>query len=201
MLNVFFGFRIMVGIGLYMIAAALFGCFLWWRGTLVRDALVSAHRLDDLVERLRRGDRRLGRHRKRAPALAGARHSCAPPMRSRRCRRRACSARWRCSCICYGIVFSMGIYYINRLIAQGTGRPRDRSTEEGMPSRPLIGSRGRRARSHRTERVTAMEWYLPVIWAGADRHRRRDVRDPRRLRSRHRHPVSVRAQRERSATR
>jgi cytochrome d ubiquinol oxidase subunit I len=32
--NVFFGFRIMVGIGLYMIAAAWFGAWLWWRGRL-----------------------------------------------------------------------------------------------------------------------------------------------------------------------
>ena len=36
-----------------------------------------------------------------------------------------------------------------------------------------------------------MEWYLPVIWAGAHRHRGRHVRHPRRLRSRHRHPVSA----------
>jgi cytochrome d ubiquinol oxidase subunit I len=32
--NVFFGFRIMLAIGFYMIAAALFGAFLWWRGRL-----------------------------------------------------------------------------------------------------------------------------------------------------------------------
>jgi cytochrome bd ubiquinol oxidase subunit I len=32
--NVFFGFRIMVGLGLYMIAAALFGAWLLWRGRL-----------------------------------------------------------------------------------------------------------------------------------------------------------------------
>ncbi len=32
--TVFFAFRIMVGLGLYMIAAALFGAFLWWRGSL-----------------------------------------------------------------------------------------------------------------------------------------------------------------------
>jgi cytochrome bd ubiquinol oxidase subunit I len=32
--NVFFGFRIMLAIGLYMIAAALFGAWLWWRGQL-----------------------------------------------------------------------------------------------------------------------------------------------------------------------
>ncbi|MBV9558590.1 MAG: cytochrome ubiquinol oxidase subunit I [Pseudolabrys sp.] len=32
--NVFFGFRIMLYIGFYMIGAALFGAFLWWRGKL-----------------------------------------------------------------------------------------------------------------------------------------------------------------------
>ena len=31
---VFFGFRIMLAIGMFMIAAALLGAFLWWRGTL-----------------------------------------------------------------------------------------------------------------------------------------------------------------------
>ena len=36
-----------------------------------------------------------------------------------------------------------------------------------------------------------METYLPVIWAGVIGTRRRDLRHPRRLRSRHRHPVSA----------
>jgi cytochrome d ubiquinol oxidase subunit I len=31
---VFFAFRIMVGLGLFMIAAALLGAYYWWRGTL-----------------------------------------------------------------------------------------------------------------------------------------------------------------------
>ncbi len=35
--NVFFAFRIMVGIGLFMIFAALLGTFLWWRGTLFKS--------------------------------------------------------------------------------------------------------------------------------------------------------------------
>ena len=41
--------------------------------------------------------------------------------------------------VCYGIVFSMGIYYINRLINKG---PEGRSLEEpdGVPSRPLTGA-------------------------------------------------------------
>ncbi|MCW5692389.1 MAG: cytochrome ubiquinol oxidase subunit I [Pseudolabrys sp.] len=34
LLPVFFSFRIMVGLGFYMIAAALFGALLWWRGVL-----------------------------------------------------------------------------------------------------------------------------------------------------------------------
>ena len=34
MKTVFFAFRIMLGIGFFMIAAALFGALLWWRGTL-----------------------------------------------------------------------------------------------------------------------------------------------------------------------
>src|SRR4051794_31996555 len=34
LLNVFFGFRIMLAVGFYMIGAALFGAFLWWRGRL-----------------------------------------------------------------------------------------------------------------------------------------------------------------------
>ena len=34
LLNVFFGFRIMLAVGFYMIAAALFGVFLWWRDRL-----------------------------------------------------------------------------------------------------------------------------------------------------------------------
>ena len=32
--TVFFAFRIMLAIGFFMMAAALFGAFLWWRGTL-----------------------------------------------------------------------------------------------------------------------------------------------------------------------
>jgi cytochrome d ubiquinol oxidase subunit I len=41
--------------------------------------------------------------------------------------------------ICYGIVFSMGIYYINRLIAKG---PQGRAIEdsEGLPNRPIAAA-------------------------------------------------------------
>jgi cytochrome d ubiquinol oxidase subunit I len=41
--------------------------------------------------------------------------------------------------LCYGIVFSMGIYYINRLIAQG---PQGRALEDtqGLPNRPIAAA-------------------------------------------------------------
>ena len=138
MLDVFFAFRIMVGIGFFMIAAALFGALLWWRGTAVRHALVSAHRRAYLVDRLCRRDRRLGRHRKRAPALARARHH-AHRRRHLAGAGRELAGTLALFVIVYGIVFSMGIYYINRLIAKG---PQGRALEDarGLPSRPLAAA-------------------------------------------------------------
>jgi cytochrome d ubiquinol oxidase subunit I len=41
--------------------------------------------------------------------------------------------------IVYGIIFSMGIYYINRLIAKGPP-PEDTVPELGLPNRPLSGA-------------------------------------------------------------
>ena len=67
--NVFFGFRIMLGIGVYMIAAALFGAWLLWRGRLFETRWYLENRLANLVGRLRRGDRRLGGDRKRPAAV------------------------------------------------------------------------------------------------------------------------------------
>ena len=65
--------------------------------------------------------------------------------------------------LCYGIVFSMGIYYINRLIAQG---PKGRALEDsGGHAQPSADGRRRRGRDAIDREATAMEWYLPVIWA------------------------------------
>ena len=44
--TVFFAFRIMLAVGFFMIGAALFGAFLWWRGTLFETRwylLVMSH--------------------------------------------------------------------------------------------------------------------------------------------------------------
>ena len=67
--TVFFAFRIMLYIGFFMIAAALLGALLWWRGSLFKTRWYL--RVDGavLVDRLRRRDRRLDRHRERAAAV------------------------------------------------------------------------------------------------------------------------------------
>ena len=126
---VFFAFRIMVGIGIIMIVAGLIGAWLWWRRPAVRDALVSVAGGARLVARLRRGDLGLDRHRERPPALARARH---PAHRRRDLagpRRQHARRRSRLFVLVYGVVFAMGIYYINRLINKGpqgarSSRPR-----------------------------------------------------------------------------
>ena len=89
------------------------------------------------------------------------------------------------------IVFAMGIYYINRLIAKGPEGRAVEPPELGTPARPLSASKqeptvGTIARLMRRaglcDRVscaalevkeTAMEWYLPVDLGRAHRHRGR----------------------------
>ena len=58
-------------------------------------------------------------------------------MPSRRCRAAACSTTLVLFVVVYGIIFSMGIYYINRLIHMGPMGHSILPSERGLPSRPL----------------------------------------------------------------
>jgi cytochrome d ubiquinol oxidase subunit I len=116
--TVFFAFRIMLAIGLFMIAAALIGAFLWWRGALFTTrwylhvmaqswwigfvaviagwVVTESGRQPWLVQGiLRTADAT-------SPVAAGA-----------------TLASLALFILVYAIVFSAGIYYINRLIAKG----------------------------------------------------------------------------------
>ena len=100
----------------------------------------------------------------------------------------------------YGIVFAMGIYYINRLIARG---PRSlRCRPPGLPAPAWSGTAGlaREARPPETSNHRRPHHgILSPGHLGRDHGPRgRDVRDPRRLRSRRRHPVPVRRDRTRT---
>jgi cytochrome d ubiquinol oxidase subunit I len=120
--NVFFAFRIMLGIGFFMITAALFGVFRWWRGTLF-DArwylrvmaqcwwigfvaviagwmVTESGRQPWIVEGiLRTADA--------TSPVPGATIAISLAL----------------FVLAYGVVFSFGIYYINRLIAHGPQGP------------------------------------------------------------------------------
>lgn len=138
--NAFFGFRIMVGIGLYMIAAALFGCFLWWRGTLFETrwylrivswtwwsgfvAVISGWVVTES-----------GRQPWLVYGLLRTADAISPVPAA------SVLGTLVLFVVCYGIVFSTGIYLINRLINLG---PEGRALEqpEGMPNRPLMAAEG-----------------------------------------------------------
>ena len=147
MLNVFFGFRIMVGIGLYMIAAALFGCFLWWRGTLFETRwylrIVSLTWWSGFVAVIAGWVvTESGRQPWLVHGILRTADAISPVPAA------SLLGTLALFVICYGIVFSMGIYYINRLINAGTGRPRARA-ERGRAEPSADRRRRRRARSRR----------------------------------------------------
>jgi cytochrome d ubiquinol oxidase subunit I len=116
--TVFFAFRIMLGIGFFMIAAALFGAFLWWRG-----------RLDDTRWYLRIVSQtwwtgfvaviagwvvtESGRQPWIAQGILRTADATSPVPGA------TIAGTLALFVVTYGIIFSMGIYYINRLINRG----------------------------------------------------------------------------------
>jgi cytochrome d ubiquinol oxidase subunit I len=136
--NVFFGFRIMVGIGLYMIAAALFGCWLWWRGTLFETRwylrIVSMTWWSGFVAVIAGWIvTESGRQPWLVQGLLRTADAISPVPAA------SLLGTLALFVLCYGIVFAMGIYYIYRRIAFG---PEGRALEasEGLPNRPLMAA-------------------------------------------------------------
>ena len=133
---VFFAFRIMVGIGLLMIAIAYVGLWLWWRGRLLETrwflrlaaqtwwlgfvAVICGWIVTETGRQpwvvtgiLRSAD---------ATSPIGA---------------QSVAVSLLLFILVYGIVFSMGIYYINRLIARGAEGRAAEPPPAGTPMRPL----------------------------------------------------------------
>lgn len=115
---VFFAFRIMVGLGLLMIAAALLGAFLWWRGTLFEQrwylrmmaqcwwigfvAVIAGWVVTES-----------GRQPWIATGILRTADATSPVPGA------TIAGTLALFVLAYGVVFSFGIYYINRLIARG----------------------------------------------------------------------------------
>jgi cytochrome d ubiquinol oxidase subunit I len=138
--NVFFSFRIMVGIGLFMIGSALLGVFLWWRKRLFAArwylwpmqhtwwmgfvaviagwVVTESGRQPWLVHGLMRTADGI------SPVVGGAVFTTLVLY-----------------VVVYGIVFSAGIYYINRLIVKGPVIGAGGKAAEGLPNRPMSAAK------------------------------------------------------------
>jgi cytochrome d ubiquinol oxidase subunit I len=138
--NVFFAFRIMLAIGLFMIASALFGAFLWWRNKLFETRWylrIMAHTWWTGFVAI----------------LAGwvVTESGRQPWVVQDIMRTAAAASAVSAqavlislvlfVVVYTFIFSLGIYYINRLIAMG---PKGAAVapHEGMGNRPIAAAQG-----------------------------------------------------------
>jgi cytochrome d ubiquinol oxidase subunit I len=119
---VFFSFRIMLAVGLFMIAAALLGAFLWWRSTLFDTrwylrimaqcwwigfvAVIAGWIVTES-----------GRQPWIVQGLLRTANATSPVPAA------TIAGTLVLFVIAYCVVFSFGIYYINRLIAQGPVGP------------------------------------------------------------------------------
>jgi cytochrome d ubiquinol oxidase subunit I len=133
--SVFFAFRIMLGIGLLMIATGLLGAFLWWRGKLftTRWYLQIAQYgwwLGFVAILCGWIVTESGRQPWLAYGILRTKDAISPVSAA------SVLTTLVLFVIVYGIVFTMGIYYINRLIVRG---PQGQAIEppHGMPGNPL----------------------------------------------------------------
>jgi len=132
---VFFAFRIMVGIGMFMIAAAFTGAFLWWRGALFSArwylaimsqcwwigfvAVISGWVVTET-----------GRQPWIVHGILRTADATSPVPGA------SIAGTLALFIVTYGIVFWFGIYYINRLINGGPDSPMAKEAA-GFTNRPL----------------------------------------------------------------
>jgi cytochrome bd ubiquinol oxidase subunit I len=146
---VFFAFRIMVGLGFIMIAAGLIGAFLWWRGRLFDTrwylwpasmswwmgfvAVISGWVVTES-----------GRQPWIAHGILRTADAISPVPAA------TIASTLALFVLVYGVVFTMGLYYINRLIVKGPQGRAIEPPEMGSPVRPLSSAAeaGREALGH-----------------------------------------------------
>ncbi len=124
--TVFFAFRIMLAIGFFMIGAALFGAFLWWRGTLFETrwylwVMAQCWWIGFIAVIAGWVVTESGRQPWIVQGILRTADATSPVPGA------TIAGTLALFIIAYGVVFSFGIYYINRLIAQG---PTGSATEE-----------------------------------------------------------------------
>jgi cytochrome bd ubiquinol oxidase subunit I len=132
---VFFAFRVMVGLGMLMIAGGLLGAFLWWRGKLFDTrwyltAVSYAWPTGFLAILAGWWVTETGRQPWLVHGILRTADAASPVSGG------AVLTTLILFIAVYSVVFSMGIYYINRLIEKGPAGAAVKPSE-GLPSRPL----------------------------------------------------------------
>ncbi len=125
---VFFAFRVMVGLGLLMIAAALFGAFLWWRGTLFTTrwylaVMAQCWWVGFIAVMAGWITTESGRQPWIVEHILRTADANSPVIGQ------SIAVTLALFVIAYGVVFSFGIYYINRLIDRGPEPPSAEATK------------------------------------------------------------------------
>ncbi len=136
---VFFAFRVMVAIGFFMIAAALTGAFLWWRGRLFTTRwylhiIANAWWVGFVAVIAGWIVTESGRQPWLVHGVLRTAEGVSPVPGG------SVATTLALFVFAYGIVFSAGIYFINRLIARGPEGPA-LAEPKGLPSRPITGAR------------------------------------------------------------
>ena len=133
--NVFFAFRIMLAIGFFMIAAALVGAWLLWRGILFEARWylhIVAHTWWAGFVAVIAGwvVTESGRQPWLVQGIKRTAEGISPVSAT------TVATSLAMFVVVYGLVFAMGIYYINRLIAKGPDT-RSGEAQAGGPGSPL----------------------------------------------------------------
>ena len=134
--TVFFAFRIMLAIGFFMIAAALVGAWLLWRGVLFETRwylriVANSWWIGFVAVMAGWIVTESGRQPWIVHGILRTADAVSPVSAA------TVATSLALFVVVYGIVFAMGIYYINRLIAKGPQGRAIEPPEPAVPSRPL----------------------------------------------------------------
>ncbi|HZL40871.1 MAG TPA: cytochrome ubiquinol oxidase subunit I [Pseudolabrys sp.] len=139
--TVFFAFRIMLGIGFFMIAAALLGALLWWRGSLFTAhwylrVMAQSWWIGFVAVIAGWVVTETGRQPWLVYGMLRTADATSPVPGA------TIAGTLALFVVAYCIVFWFGIYYINRLINGGPDSPIAKAAE-GFTNKPLAGMTGR----------------------------------------------------------